>query len=170
MYLVLASIVMGVNGLCYCVLGLCMLCPSSQRTSQVAPLYSAVFKAFFDQGQVLHSFTGSESLEGECGMSPNHDAGSLRCVRTHVELGRDLGFRLLAYLLVLAGVCRCITGLYWGCGYIYMGLWTAIAEIALICNELLREDSVQLHRGMAVLLSNMFLSLVYLSAGLPYCR
>ncbi len=170
MYLVFASIVMGLNGLFYCLLGLCMLCPSSQRTSRAAQLYAAVFKAFVDQGQVLHSFTGSESLEGQCDMAPHHDTSPLRCVRVHAELGRDLGFRLLAYLLVLAGVCRSITGLCWGCGYIYMGLWTSLAEMALICNELLREDSVQLHRGMAVLLSNMFLSLVYLSAGLPYCR
>ena len=43
------------------------------------------------------------------------------------------------------------------------------AEIGIVCNELLRHDSMHLHRAMAVLFENMVLSLLYMSTAVPHC-
>jgi hypothetical protein len=169
MSLIFASVVLGLDGILYCGLGLCMLIPSeylTRRSSDLARLYPSLFKAFLELPASQASFDGAMS---DSDSPPFHSVlnGSVRPIG---ELVRELGFRLLAYLLLLAGVCRIITGVHWGCGFVYLGLGTCLAEIGMICNELLREEAVLLHRGMVVLLCNVVLSLVYLSAGLPYCR
>jgi len=58
---------------------------------------------------------------------------------------------------------------FWGCGYVYVGLWTCLAEGALICNELLCMQSVNLHRGMLVLVWNAILSIIFVCGAVPYC-
>jgi hypothetical protein len=185
MSLVAASSIMLLDGVLYCGLGGCMLYPSClpRGHTQLARLYPSLFKAFlFSQPPTAHPFDHGrqaqhEESDGmiETGVMDEdqnlHDFKSVlnASVRPLGELVHDLGFRLLGYLLILVGVCRVITGLHWGCGYIHLGLSTSLAEIAMVCNELLRAESVLLHRAMAVLLTNMVLSLLYLSAGLPHC-
>jgi hypothetical protein len=161
MSLVLASVVMGLDGALYCVMGACMLYPSSiLGRFDLARLYPSIFKTFL----TCHQQSGYDEADPEPPARP-----VVAVVRPLAELVHELAFRLLAYLLIMVGVSRLITGLHWGCGFIYLALCTCLAEIAMVCNELLREDSILLHGAMAVFLCNMALSLVYLSAGLPYC-
>lgn len=166
MSLVVASLLLGFDGVVYCALGLCMLFPSlGRQSSDAAKLYPSLFKVFLEPPP--HAMGGEP--DGGFGSDQCHSVlnGSVRPLG---ELVHEVGYRMLGYLLILAGVCRIITGIHWGCGFVYLGLGTCLAEIAMICNELLREESMLLHRAMAVLLCNVTLSLVYLSAGLPYCR
>ena len=82
----------------------------------------------------------------------------------------DLAFRFLAYVLLLLGVCRLVSGLYWGCGYVALGLGTCLAEMGLLGYELLTHETVVLYRVMGVLCELVILSLVYIGSALPYCR
>ena len=85
-------------------------------------------------------------------------------------LSRGVAFRLLAYLLIFLGVCRLISAFYWGCGYVYMGVASCIAEISIVSTELLHHRSVRLHRAMSVLLELGVLSEIYLGTAIPYCH
>ena len=67
-------------------------------------------------------------------------------------------------------MCRVITCFYWGCGYVYLGLGSCVGEIALICNELLRFESMHLHGAMALLLETVVLALLYIGTAVPYCQ
>ena len=159
---IISSGIMGLDGLAYCGLGVCMLSPrliggQSPGKPSLAALYPSLFKRF------LHREEGPEEQE-RC------EGGIGEDTRDPVELVKeDLAFRLLGYLVLLMGVCRVVTSFYWGCGYIYLGLGTCLVEIAIVCNELLRHDSMFLHRAMTVLLENLVLSLVYMSTAVPHC-
>ena len=83
---------------------------------------------------------------------------------------RGVAFRLLAYLLVFLGVCRLISACYWGCGYVYLGMASCVAEISVVVTELLHHRSVRLHRAMSVLLELGVLSEIYLGTAIPYCH
>lgn len=170
---------MGLDGAFYCAMGACMLSPPSAsvlKRFDLTRLYPSLFKAFLyaschqpgppdcDSHQPFEETGDDPEL-----LTPPASSVLNPLVRPLGELVHELAFRLLGYLLVMAGVARLITGVHWGCGYIYLALATCLAEIALVCNELLRQDAILLHRGMAVFLCNLVLSLVYLSAGLPYC-
>ena len=145
----ISSCVMGVAGGSYCLLGGSMLVPHLLGDARwVSALYPSLFKRFL----------------------PREDEEEAR-KPDPVELEKDdLAFRLLSYLLLLLGLCRIVTGLYWGCGYVYLGLGTCMAEVGVICHELLRHDALQLHKGVPVLLANMGLSILYVSSAAPHCR
>ena len=149
---ILTSCVMGLDGASYLLLGGCMLVPAWSEA--LAAMYPSIFKRF-----LLPQGVG-EPEEDELG------SGTREVARLERE---DLAYRLLAYLLLVVGLARVITAFYWGCGYVYLGLGTCILEIALVCNELLRRESMLLHRAMAVLLENMVLSLLYMSTAVPSC-
>jgi hypothetical protein len=177
MSLIIASVVMGMDGAFYCVMGACMLFPSSVSTLikqrlDLTRLYPSLFKAFLcDQCDARNPYSNNNDVDDPepPGIAATNPSVLNPPIRPLGELVHELAYRLLAYLLIMAGVARLITGIHWGCGYIYLALATCLAEIALVCNELLRQDAILLHRGMGVFLCNMVLSLVYLSAGLPYC-
>ena len=173
MSLLVASGVMALDGTLYCALGISMIYPAClpRGRTELARLYPSLFRFFLFGPPVIQTLDDPDpcSPMGERDQEQPFQSVLNGSVRPLGELQHDLGFRLLAYLLLLAGVCRLITGFHWGCGYIYLGLGTCLAEIGMVCNELLREESMLLHRAMGVLLSNMVLSLVYLSAGLPHC-
>jgi len=146
---VLASAIMGLDGLLYVVLGGCMLAPGRlQAMRDLASVYPSLFKPL-------------REISTDPEVPPQ--------IRPVSDLIHDLGYRMMGYLLLFAGVARGLTGLYWGCGYVYLGLWTCLAEMGLICNELLRQESMFLHGAMAALMLNVFLSLAYVMAGVPYC-
>jgi len=63
-----------------------------------------------------------------------------------------------------------IFGKHRDCGYVYLGLGTCMGEMAMICNELLRQESMHLHRAMTVLLGNVALSILYVCNAIPYCK
>jgi hypothetical protein len=50
-----------------------------------------------------------------------------------------------------------------------LGLATSLGEIAFLSHELLRYESLLLHRAMAFMLLNVVLSIVYIANALPYC-
>lgn len=152
---ILSSLVMGAHGLMYLGTGVCMLVPgtSSEYLCEVSSVYAMMFKPL--------------RLEEDAGDGEEKQTRSDRLV----EMARsDLGYRMVGYLLVLLGVCRLAAGVHWGCGYVYLGLATGIGEVALVCNELLRYESLHLHRAVGVLLENMVVSILYISAAVPYCR
>jgi membrane associated rhomboid family serine protease len=145
MSLLASALLLGADGAAYMLLGACMLLPplgAPPWSQQLARLYPSVFK----------------------GLLPQDDEEEAR------PGGGELACRMLAYLLLILGLCRLITCFHWGCGYIYLGLATCLAEIAMLCHELLRHEALLLHRAMAVVLQNMAVSLIYIGAGVPYCR
>jgi hypothetical protein len=147
MSLFAAALLLGVDGAAYMTLGACMLLPALNAPAwslQLARLYPSLFKGLAPTGQ------------------DDEEAAAKPCC--------DLACRMLAYLLLVLGLCRLLTCFHWGCGYIYLGLTTCLAEIAMLCHELLRHEALLLHRAMAVLLQNMAVSLIYIGAGVPYCR
>jgi len=140
---------MGVAGAAYCLLGGCMLVPQLLGDARwIAALYPSLFKRFQQPPADAERPEKAEELPADEG----------------------LAIRLLGYLVLLLGACRVVTGFYWGCGYVYLGLGTCVAEVGVICHELLRHDSLQLHRGVPVLLANMALSILYVSSAAPHCR
>jgi hypothetical protein len=149
MSLLLSALLLGADGVLYLSLGACMLLAPCATIppwcQQLARLYPSLFK-----GLAIPPAHGDEEEA-----SPAQDL---------------LGVRLLGYLLAILGLCRLVTCFHWGCGYIYLGLATCLGEIAMLCHELLRHEALFLHRAMAVLLQNVAVSLIYIGAGVPYCR
>jgi len=173
---IISSGVMGLDGLAYCGLGVCMLSPSVSHNNNdgvpaMAALYPSLFKRFLllpAQQQASSVASGVDDVDDEnrC----QHLGGIGEDMQDPVRLARDdLAFRLLGYLVFLLGLCRIVTSFYWGCGYIYLGLGTCLVEIGIVCNELLRHESMLLNRAMTVLLENLVLSLVYMSTAVPHC-
>jgi len=174
---IISSGIMGLDGLAYCGLGVCMLSPSNNSMTvphndgvpAMAALYPSLFKRFLllpaQQASVASGVDGDDD-ENRC----QHLGGIGEDMQDPVRLARDdLAFRLLGYLVFLLGLCRIVTSFYWGCGYIYLGLGTCLVEIGIVCNELLRHESMLLNRAMTVLLENLVLSLVYMSTAVPHC-
>ena len=151
----IASGVMGLFGMAYCAMGMSMLVPGLDRWGQMSTLYPSLFKRF------LREPGGESDKESDIGAG-TRDASDLQ--------REDLAFRQLAYLLLLLGACRVASALYWGCGYVFLGLGTCFAEMAFVGHELLRHETVLLHRAMAVLSELCVLSLVYIGSALPYCH
>ena len=149
---VFSSVVLGLNGVAYVVMGGCMLYPGEIRLSPLRPnasgLYASVFKALC-----------LEDAENNAAVT----------VRFYDELKTELSYRILAYLILLMGVSRALLCFFWGCGYVYLGLWTCLAEAGMVCYELLLMDSVNLHRGMLVLACNFILSIIFVCLAVPHC-
>jgi hypothetical protein len=166
MSLVLAAVLLGADGAAYVALGASMLLP---RMSQppldgawrdwLAGLYPSLFRGDPPHWQ---QDSGSDDAE-ETGQ------GEPRMAAPPVVIS-PLCARLLGYLLAVVGVCRLVSCVHWGCGYMRLGLATCLAEMGMLCNELLRFESLHIHRCMAVLMLNVAVSLAYIGAGLPYCR
>ena len=158
MFQIITAILMGANGITYCVVGVCMLLPYTKRDSffGLAHLYSSMFKT-----QAPHSLQDAPSSS-----SVNDPEKS----QESTPENDGLWYRLLAYLLLLLGVCRAVTGFFWGCGYVYMGLGTCLAEIGIVAHELLRQESLLLNRAMIVLFDSVCLALLYISSAVPHCH
>ncbi len=167
---------MGASGASYCMLGVCMLLHVTRPSrigwavGEFAELYSVSFGQLVNlvQSPSQHHAKQAAQLEpdvdqGELGPPP--PAPAPPSPAAHL-----LAYRFLAYLLLFLGVCRVITCFYWGCGYVYLGLGSCVAEIGLICNELLQFDSMRLHGAMAILLETGVLALLYIGTAVPYCR
>lgn len=150
MSLIVAGLLLGVDGAFYLGLAASMLLPPGgpRWREQLARLYPSVF-------QPLPCHDDEED-------SQNPVVGAME--------PSGLSYRLLGYLLAILGLCRLVTCFHWGCGYMYLGLITCLGEIAMLCHELLRHESLQIHRAMAVLMQNVGVSLLYIGAGVPYCR
>ncbi len=164
---IIGSVLMGLFGAGYCGMGACMLVPGLNRKwatpagkaewTSLGALYPSLFKRFL-QTELAQPEEGAK--DGEMGTG----------VRELAELVReDLGFRLLAYLLLLLGGLRLFVAVHWGCGFVCLGLGTCLAEMAVVGHELLRHDAVRLHRGMSVLAEIGVLSLVFIGTALPRC-
>lgn len=161
---------MGTLGACYSAMGVCMLVPAINRrwvSSQpgkagwagLGALYPSVFKRFLQTELV------------EAGTAEAGDGGVGTGVRDLADLEKeDLGYRLLAYLLLLLGFLRLFVAFHWGCGFVLLGLCTCLAEMAVVGHELLRHDAVRLHRVMSVLGELCIVSLVFIGSALPQCR
>lgn len=123
------------------------------------PLLAAFYPSLFRRFQAVYDEQGG-TCSDEIGMGTK-DPREL--------VNEDLSFRLLAYLLLLLGLCRLVPACFWGCGYMAIGLGSCVAEVAIVSNELLRHESVLLHRAMRVLLETVVVSLIYIGCGVAYC-
>lgn len=147
---VVASALLGADGLAYLCMGACMLCPPrASLMRDAAVLYPSLFKPLRELSA---------------------DAETPPVVRPVADLVHDLGYRMMAYLLVLVGAARLLTSVQWGCGFVYLGLWTCVFEVGLVCNELLRQESMFLHGAFVVLLGNFALSVCYVCLAAPVCH
>jgi hypothetical protein len=145
----LASVIMGLDGLVYIALGGCMLAPPRVALMRdVATLYPALFKPLREVSA---------------------DPEATPVIRPVSDLVHDLGYRMMAYLLLLVGVARLLTCFHWGCGYVFLGMWTCLAEMGMICHELLRQESMYLHGAMGALMGNVFLGMSYILLAVPQC-
>jgi hypothetical protein len=170
-----ASVIMGASGVSYCILGVCMLFHFARGpvlgwlvSSDFAELYSVSFRQLANPVQS----PSQHHAKQEAQLEPDVDQGELGPPppAPSPPSAHLLAYRFLAYLLLLLGVCRVITCFYWGCGYVYLGLGSCVGEIALICNELLRFESMHLHGAMALLLETVVLALLYIGTAVPYCQ
>ena len=161
---IVGSGLMGVFGAGYCAMGLCMLVPGFNRKwasadgqkewTGLGALYPSLFKRF------LQTELGEGKDSGEMGTG----------VRELVELVQeDLAYRLLGYFLLLLGMLRLFVALHWACGFVFLGLGTCLAEMAVVGHELVRHDAVRLHRGMSVLGELCVVSLIFIGTALPRC-
>jgi hypothetical protein len=153
MSLLVAGLLLGVDGAFYLALAASMLLPPGgpRWREQLARLYPSVFQP--PSAAACHE--DEEDSQNPMPVAAMEPSG--------------LSYRLLGYLLAILGLCRLVTCFHWGCGYMYLGLATCLGEIAMLCHELLRHDSLQIHRAMAVLMQNVAVSLLYIGAGVPYC-
>ena len=71
--------------------------------------------------------------------------------------------------MVLLGLLRCLMAFCYSCMADRIGIFTFLAEILLLCNELLRVESTMLHRTMAVILECVVMILIYMATKLPEC-
>ena len=156
MSLWVSSLLLGMDGLLYMGMGGCMLLPETRAwwCQPLAGAYPSLFR--------------SSSPQGRLELVPTVDDDGESCGAAE-EPPHGLASRMLAYLLLLSGLCRFITCFHWGCGDIFLGLATCLCEIGMLCLELLRYESLLLHRTMAVLLCNVGVSLLFIGAGLPHC-
>lgn len=157
---IIASGVIGLSGLMYVALGASMLAARLRLGDKPIPhpLLATLYPSLFRRFQAVYD--EQEPVGDELGMGTK-DPREL--------VNEDLSFRLLAYLLLLLGLGRLASACFWGCAFIGIGLGSCVAEIAIVSNELLRHESVFLHRAMGVLMETVVVSLLYIGFGLPYC-
>ena len=163
MYLYITSGVMLLNGLVYCALGVCMLTPvrtmgkrHETHWNRAGIWYPSMFKEYLP----LLQDTERPGVD---------DGAAVTNPMVEQIASKDLAFRLIAYLVFLLGFWRILTGLFWVCGFVFLGLGSCVAEIAIISLELLRHDSVMLHRTMLVLFLDVLLILIYSVPALYIC-
>ena len=102
---VIASIVLGLDGIFYLGLGISMICLYHIPFLQpLVMLYPSLFK-------LLRVSSSSGVLSTEVSTSGYEETESL--VVSPNTLVHDLGFRILGYFLILLGVFRFITALHW---------------------------------------------------------
>lgn len=156
---IVASGLVGLSGLVYGSLGASMLAARMRWGEHVglSPYLASLYPSMFKRFRVV----SEEVVDCEV------DESGMRQARDLVN--EDLGFRMLAYLLLLLGLCRLVAAFYWGCGYMLLGLATCVAEIAFVSNELLRHESVFLHRAMGVIFETGVFCVLYISCCVPYC-
>ena len=172
MYLYVASAAMLINGLVYCGLGVCMLTPlravgkrHHTHWNLVGGWYPSMFKNYLTLLQPGQSHEMGAD-DATCVLSEGSDD-----VVTPIEqfASQDLAFRLLAYVILLLGFWRILTAMFWVCGFVFLGLGSCVAEIGIISLELLRHDSVLLHRTMLVLFLDVLLILIYSVPAFSFC-
>jgi len=102
---VIASIVLGLDGIFYLGLGISMICLYHIPFLQpFVMLYPSLFK-------LLRVSSSSGVLSNDGSTSGYEETESL--VVSPSTLVNDLGFRILGYFLILLGVFRFITALHW---------------------------------------------------------
>lgn len=162
----ISSVIMLLDGVAYLMFGLCMIFPVPLIPLRWRMLLAHIYPSIF------HEYHRNVSInDGICFEPPSTEEQV--CEEKGEDLlgrARHLEQRIMGYLLVVLGFCRVVTSFYWGCGYIIMGLCTCLAEIGMLCNEMLQHDSVRIHGTMAVVLHNVGVSLLYIGCALPYCR
>lgn len=169
--MVMATLVMVVDGGAYVALGVCMLIPPTGGARNFEDWVLAIPGAFF---RVPASVSGCDGIacvdDGEQSSAIRGAQSDVEGVCEHANGLARLQARLLAYVILLLGLCRLLSAMYWGCGYVFLGLISCLWEIGMLCNELLCHESVRVHKAMGMVLLNAAVSLLYIACALPYCR
>lgn len=167
--LVLATVLMLLDGVLYLTMGVCILTPVVCFPAGWRALVGGMYLSLFHDFTLLSGEQDEET--GTDGQAEKDVPSGRVSERVHHDFSCHRESRMVAYLLIFLGVCRVITSFHWGCGYIILGLVSCLGEIALLCNELLRhETTTRLHRTMAVVLLNVAVSLLYIGCAFPHCR
>lgn len=140
----ISTCILAVDGLFYVGMGTEMLAPYTLHVTKLATIYTSLVKNW-------------------------REPADPSVIRSAQDLSMDLGYRVVAYLLIMLGAIRILTAFHWGCGFIHLGLATCLSEIAMIVHELLQYESLLLHRAITFMLINVILSIVYIANALPYC-
>lgn len=167
--MVMATLVMVVDGGVYVGLGVCMLIPPSGGLRKFEDWVLAIPRGFFRVSAVESGRDDKTEDDEEVDMKVDDVGEGVGHGERCVGLARLEG-RLLAYVILLLGLCRLLSAMYWGCGYVFLGLISCLWEIAMLCNELLCHESVCVHKAMGMVLLNAAVSLLYIGCALPYCR
>lgn len=172
--MVFATLVMLVDGVLYIGIGMVMLSPQGHGVTRwfrgrVSELPQALLKRNRAVGVLSKRQDGAEpscddddDAEAPCCSEADH--------HPQAAAGGELDMRLMAYILIILGLCRLTTAFYWGCGYVALGLGSCLAEICMLCHELLRHESVCTQRAVGLVLLNSAVSLLYIGLALPHCR
>ena len=111
---VIASIILGMDGLFYLGLGICMICLYHiPFLRQFVMLYPSLFK-------LLRAVPSTAEEESES------------LVASPATLTHDLGFRILGYFLILLGLFRSITALHWYDMLYFLGSLNLIPSYIII--------------------------------------
>ena len=124
---------------------------------EIAMVYPLIFKQF-DQNSKKKEESEEDIIEKHV------DAGD-----TEGDVRDRLDYRLIGYWLVLLGLLRCLIAFCSSCFADRIGIFTFGVEILFLCNELLRVESVLLHRTMAMILECVVMIIICMAAKLPEC-
>lgn len=168
--MVFATLVMLVDGVLYIGIGVVMLSPQGHGVSRwFRGRVSELPQALLKRHSVLSK--RQDVAETSCDGDDNDDDAEARCCSDpQAPACGEMDMRLMAYILIILGLCRLTTAFYWGCGYVALGLGSCLAEICMLCHELLRHESVCTQRAVGLVLLNSAVSLLYIGLALPHCR
>lgn len=169
--MVFATLVMLVDGVLYIGIGVVMLSPQGHGMSRwFRGRVSELPQALLKRHSVLSKRQDVAETSCDGDDTYDDDTEARCCSDPQPAACGELDMRLMAYILIILGLCRTTTAFFWGCGYVALGLGSCLAEICMLCHELLRHESVCTQRAVGLVLLNSAVSLLYIGLALPHCR
>jgi len=149
---ILTSALLACNGITYIWAGVSMLFLLPMEIySEISMLYPRTFRQF--------ELIERKKDDAEC----NEETKKEEDVRDRLD------YRLLGYWLVFLGIMRCMVAFCSSCLADRIGIFTFGVEILVLCNELLRLESVLLHRTMAIIFECVAMIIIHMAFKLPEC-
>ena len=148
---ILASALLVCNGTAYVWAGISML---FLLPIEIYPDITMLYARIFRQFELLEK----KNDDPECDEEKKED-----------DIRDRLDYRLIGYWLVFLGILRCMVAFCSSCLADRIGMFTFGVEILVLCNELLRMESVLLHKTMAIIFECVVMIIIYMATKLPEC-